>query len=54
MITYMTIYNNKLVRDRIPELREKFTTKILSDKEYLQELKKIKCRRMARVLKHEG
>lgn len=39
----MPIYN-KFVRDRIPEIiqqsRKKFTTKVLTDEEYLQELKK--------------
>lgn len=39
----MPVYN-KLVRDRIPEIIEKtgkrFTTRILSDKEYIEELRK--------------
>ncbi|WP_391558245.1 phosphoribosyl-ATP pyrophosphohydrolase [Robertmurraya sp.] len=39
----MPVYN-KLVRDRIPEIIEKtgkrFTTHILSDKEYIEELRK--------------
>ncbi len=39
----MPVYN-KLVRDRIPEIIEKtgkrFTTRILSEKEYIEELRK--------------
>lgn len=39
----MPVYN-KLVRDRIPEIiensRKKFTTRILGDNEYINELKK--------------